>query len=107
VHGAIVTHGEHGRIGNGRPDGSSHAHASTMASLMAGSELERLADRIATTIMDTIDPHGVGVEARHPSVMMCGVQKQSSMLMTSAVLGTSRSSHPTRAALLALLERRP
>jgi len=70
---------------------------------------ERLTDQIATTIMDTIDPHGVGVviEAHHLCMMMRGVQKQNSMFMTSTVLGTFRSSHPTRAEFLALLERRP
>ncbi len=69
---------------------------------------ERLTDQIATTIMEAIDPHGVGVvvEARHLCMMMRGVQKQNSMLMTSTVLGTFRSSHSTRTEFLALLERR-
>ncbi len=68
---------------------------------------ERLTDQIAHTIMSTIDPQGVGVviEAHHLCMMMRGVQKQNSMLMTSTVLGTFRSSHPTRAEFLALLER--
>ena len=68
---------------------------------------ERLTDQIAKTIMDTIDPLGVGVviEAHHLCMMMRGVQKQNSMLMTSTMLGTFRSSHPTRAEFLALLTR--
>ena len=68
---------------------------------------ERLTEQIAQTIMDTIDPHGVGVviEARHLCMMMRGVQKQNSMLATSSVLGTFRSSHVTRAEFLALLDR--
>ena len=74
---------------------------------LAASPLERLTDQIAKTIMDTIDPLGVGVviEAHHLCMMMRGVQKQNSMLMTSTMLGTFRSSHPTRAEFLALLTR--
>jgi GTP cyclohydrolase I len=69
---------------------------------------ERLTEQIAGTIMETIDPQGVGVviEAHHLCMMMRGVQKQNSMLITSTVLGTFLSSHPTRAEFLALLERR-
>jgi GTP cyclohydrolase I len=68
---------------------------------------ERLTDEIAQTIMTTIDPYGVGVviEAHHLCMMMRGVQKQNSMLMTSTMLGTFRTSHPTRAEFLALLNR--
>ncbi len=68
---------------------------------------ERLTEQVAQTIMESIDPHGVGVviEARHLCMMMRGVEKQNSMLTTSSVLGTFRTSHATRAEFLALLDR--
>jgi GTP cyclohydrolase I len=68
---------------------------------------ERLTEQVAQTIMESIEPHGVGVviEARHLCMMMRGVEKQNSMLTTSSVLGTFRTSHATRAEFLALLDR--
>src|SRR5262249_6612584 len=63
---------------------------------------ERLTEQIAQTIMKSIDAVGVGVviEARHLCMMMRGVQKQNSMLTTSSVLGSFRSSHATRSEFL-------
>jgi GTP cyclohydrolase I len=68
---------------------------------------ERLTEQVARTIMESIDPYGVGVviEAHHLCMMMRGVEKQNSMLTTSSVLGTFLTSHPTRAEFLALLDR--
>jgi GTP cyclohydrolase I len=68
---------------------------------------ERLTDQIARVIMETIDPCGVGVviEAHHLCMMMRGVQKQNSILTTSSVLGSFRSSRATRSEFFALIDR--
>jgi GTP cyclohydrolase I len=68
---------------------------------------ERLTEEIAHTVMDAIKPHGVGVmiEARHLCMMMRGVEKQESEMVTSSVLGTFRTSHATRSEFLALISR--
>ena len=68
---------------------------------------ERLTEQIAETIMDTIQPLGVGVviEARHLCMMMRGVQKQNSMMVTSSVLGSFRTSAVTRGEFLTLIGR--
>jgi GTP cyclohydrolase I len=68
---------------------------------------ERLTDEIAHVIMQHIDPYGVGVviEARHLCMMMRGVEKQNSVMTTSSVLGSFRSSHATRSEFLALIAR--
>lgn len=68
---------------------------------------ERLTEQVAKAIQDAIDAEGVGViiEARHLCMMMRGVEKQNSMMTTSAVLGTFRSSVATREEFLALIGR--
>jgi GTP cyclohydrolase I len=68
---------------------------------------ERLTQEIARAIKDAIDAEGVGViiEARHLCMMMRGVEKQNSMMTTSAVLGTFRSSIATREEFLNLIGR--
>jgi len=68
---------------------------------------ERLTEQIAHGIMDAIHADGVGViiEARHLCMMMRGVQKQNSMMVTSAVLGSFHDSAATRAEFLALINR--
>ena len=68
---------------------------------------ERLTEQIAQVIMDNIEPEGVGVmiEARHLCMMMRGVEKQNSMMVTSAVLGTFRTSSKTREEFLTLIGR--
>jgi GTP cyclohydrolase I len=68
---------------------------------------ERLTEQIAHTVMDATKARGVGViiEARHLCMMMRGIEKQGSVLTTSSVLGTFRSSHSTRDEFLALLAR--
>ncbi len=59
---------------------------------------ERLTDQIARTLMDVLQPEGVGViiEARHLCMMMRGVEKQNSRMVTSAMLGSFHDSVATR-----------
>jgi GTP cyclohydrolase IA len=66
---------------------------------------ERLTEQISQEIMDEIDAVGVGVmiEARHLCMMMRGVEKQNSMMVTSSVLGSFRESATTREEFLALI----
>ena len=66
---------------------------------------ERLTEQIAYAINDSIKADGVGVmiEARHLCMMMRGVEKQNSMMMTSSLLGVFRSNMATRQEFLALL----
>jgi GTP cyclohydrolase IA len=66
---------------------------------------ERLTEQISKEIMDSVGASGVGVmiEARHLCMMMRGVEKQNSMMVTSSVLGTFRESSATREEFLALI----
>lgn len=68
---------------------------------------ERLTQQIADAVMQTLKPLGVGVvvEAQHLCMMMRGVEKQNSFMITSAVLGAFRDSLNTRTEFLKLLER--
>ncbi|HEX8010691.1 MAG TPA: GTP cyclohydrolase I FolE [Casimicrobiaceae bacterium] len=68
---------------------------------------ERLTEQISQEIMDSIDAIGVGVmiEAQHLCMMMRGVEKQNSVMVTSSVLGTFRDSVATREEFLALIGR--
>jgi GTP cyclohydrolase IA len=65
---------------------------------------ERLTDQIARTLMDVLEPEGVGViiEARHLCMMMRGVEKQNSRMVTSAMLGSFHDSVATRNEFLQL-----
>ncbi len=69
---------------------------------------ERLTEQIAHAVMTHINPQGVGVmiEARHLCMMMRGVEKQNSLMVTSSVLGTFRESSATRQEFLTLIGRR-
>jgi GTP cyclohydrolase I len=69
---------------------------------------ERLTEQISQAVMDTIGARGVGVmiEARHLCMMMRGVEKQNSEMVTSSVLGTFRDSQATREEFLALIGQR-
>src|SRR6185436_15234986 len=69
---------------------------------------ERLTEDISREIMESIDAKGVGVmiEARHLCMMMRGVEKQNSTMVTSSVLGVFRDSQPTREEFLSLIGRR-
>jgi GTP cyclohydrolase IA len=66
---------------------------------------ERLTEQVSEAIMETIGATGVGVmiEARHLCMMMRGVEKQNSEMITSSVLGTFRDSEATRDEFLALI----
>ena len=69
---------------------------------------ESLTRQIAEAIMDVTQAEGVGViiEAQHMCMMMRGVEKQNSLMKTSAMLGTFRSSQKTRDEFLSLLQLR-
>jgi len=69
---------------------------------------ERLTDQIAHSLLKGLPAEGVGVaiEAQHLCMMMRGVEKQNSMMTTSAMLGTFRDSAATRTEFLTLIGRR-
>ncbi len=66
---------------------------------------ERLTNQIARVLMDNLSPEGVGVviEARHLCMMMRGVEKQNSSMITSAMLGSFHDSIATRTEFLDLI----
>ncbi len=68
---------------------------------------ENLTQEIALAVESAIDARGVGVvvEAKHMCMMMRGVQKQSSMMQTSMMLGTFRKDERTRSEFLRLIAR--
>lgn len=68
---------------------------------------ERLTEQISHAVMGSIDAMGVGVmiEARHLCMMMRGVEKQNSMLITSSLLGVFRDNPATRHEFLSLVSR--
>jgi len=68
---------------------------------------ERLTDQIAHSLLDEMSADGVGVvmEAQHLCMMMRGVEKQNSMMTTSAMLGSFRGSVATRTEFLTLIGR--
>jgi GTP cyclohydrolase I len=67
---------------------------------------ERLTNQIAETIASRISPLGVAVvlEATHLCMSMRGVEKQNSMAITSAMLGSFRDNARTRMEFLELLK---
>lgn len=69
---------------------------------------ERLTQQVARILKDTINAEGVGVvmEARHLCMMMRGVQKQNSVMVTSAMLGSFHDDPATRTEFLDLIGRR-
>ena len=68
---------------------------------------ERLTNEIAEALMTHLQPQGVAVviEAQHLCMMMRGVEKQNSFMITSAMLGAFRQRLTTRTEFLKLLER--
>jgi GTP cyclohydrolase IA len=69
---------------------------------------ERLTEQISRVIMEEVDAKGVGVmiEAKHLCMMMRGVEKQNSVMVTSSVVGVFRDQLATREEFLTLVGRR-
>ena len=68
---------------------------------------ERLTQQIASYIKQKVDAEGVGVvmECHHLCMMMRGVEKQNSCMVTSAMLGSFLRSAATRNEFLRLIHR--
>jgi GTP cyclohydrolase I len=66
---------------------------------------ERLTGQIADTIMEALQPHGVGIviEAEHLCMTMRGIRKPGSRLVTSANRGIFRKNPATRAEFFSIL----
>jgi GTP cyclohydrolase IA len=66
---------------------------------------ERLTHEIAHALEEAVQPRGVAVvmQARHLCMMMRGVEKQGSQMVTSAVLGAFRERDRTREEFMSLL----
>ena len=69
---------------------------------------ERMTNQVANTLMEELDPQGVGVvvEAEHLCMRMRGVEKQNSVVTTSTMLGVFRSHQETRQEFVNLLRLR-
>ena len=69
---------------------------------------ERLTRQIADSLIDAIHPQGAAVilEAQHLCMMMRGVEKQSSVTTTSAMLGVFKTQLQTRNEFLSLIRNR-
>ena len=67
---------------------------------------ERLTAEIARAVRESVNAEGVGVvmECRHLCMMMRGVEKQNSVMVTSSVLGSFRSNSSTRAEFMNLVQ---
>ena len=67
---------------------------------------ERLANQVADALMDVLEPHGVAVvlEGSHFCMMMRGVQKQGSSMVTSAMRGTYNENPRSRSEFLELIK---
>ena len=68
---------------------------------------ERMTQQIGDFLQERLNPYGVGVviEAEHLCMAMRGVQKSGATMVTSAVLGTFRTTKETRDEFMAHLER--
>jgi GTP cyclohydrolase I len=66
---------------------------------------ERLTQQIADALQQNLEPKGVAVvmEAQHLCVMMRGVEKQNTKMVTSAMLGTFRTDSRTRMEFLSFI----
>ena len=69
---------------------------------------ERLTTQVATSLMEAIDPQGVGVvvEAEHLCMRMRGIEKQNSVVVTSCMLGAFRDRQETREEFTTLIRSR-
>ena len=69
---------------------------------------ERLTEQVAQAILEEASAEGVGVvmECRHLCMMMRGVEKQNSVMTTSAVLGSFRDDPSVRQEFMSLLNNR-
>lgn len=67
---------------------------------------ERLTNQVADAIVEILDPHGVAVvmAGSHFCMMMRGVQKQGSSMVTSAMRGGFKSNHSTRSEFMELIK---
>jgi GTP cyclohydrolase I len=67
---------------------------------------ERLTTQIADTIIQALNPQGVGVvvQAEHLCMIMRGVEKPGSNIVTSAMRGLFRRSVATRSEFLSLVQ---
>lgn len=67
---------------------------------------ENFTMQIANTLMEKLQPKGVGVvvQGYHLCMMMRGVEKQNSLAVTSAMLGRFKSDNRTRAEFLELIK---
>jgi GTP cyclohydrolase I len=67
---------------------------------------ERLTNQVADAIQDILDPHGVAVvmEGSHFCMMMRGVQKQGSSMVTSAMRGGFKTNPLTRSEFMELIK---
>jgi GTP cyclohydrolase I len=66
---------------------------------------ERLTKQIAETLVEVLDPLGVGLvmEAEHLCMQMRGIEKQNSIAVTSTLLGAFRERPATRAEFFQLI----
>lgn len=66
---------------------------------------ERLTDQISQALMETIKPMGVGViiEAQHLCMMMRGIEKQQSNMITSSMKGVFQSTNTPREEFFSLI----
>lgn len=69
---------------------------------------ERLTSQIADSLMEALQPRGVGVviEALHLCMAMRGVEKRDAYCLTSAMLGSFRESERVRGEFLSLIGKR-
>ncbi len=67
---------------------------------------ERMTTEIADAIVDGLKPDGVGViiQAEHLCMIMRGVKKPGSNIITSAIRGAFRSKTETRAEFFSLIQ---
>jgi GTP cyclohydrolase I len=69
---------------------------------------ERLTSQIANALNEALDPMGVGVilEAQHFCMVARGVEKQGSVMVTSALTGVLKSDSKARSEFMSLLRRK-